>query len=313
MNIIPFESAKVPAVVTQMFGDSAKDLIGNAPSGGFPVLSIKGKVFHIQRGDERTLVTKPGEDDPAASLEVVIIRANPNNSKVYYKSGYVDGGTDKPTCYSNNGIEPEADAAEPQSKKCAACPHYVWGSKITEAGKKGRECAESRRIAIATVDTPADPMLVRVPAASMKALSEYGKILAARGVGPEAVITKIGFDHSVAHPQLTFRPVGFIGDAEALAKIKDAAQSDLAQQIIGLLPSEENDTPDGEIEQAAPPATKAAAPKTTAKPKPTPAPAADPVDAAVAAVKVETAAPSPAVAALESQLESMLDDMEFDD
>ena len=58
--------------------------------GGFPVISIKGKVFHIQRGDERELVTKTGTDDePASALEVVILSVNPNKSKVFYNSGFV--------------------------------------------------------------------------------------------------------------------------------------------------------------------------------------------------------------------------------
>lgn len=316
MNIVPFDSAKVPAGITKMFGDSAGELVGNNPGGGFPVISIKGKVFHITRGDERTLVTKPGEDDPAASIEVVVVKANPNNSKVYYANGYVEGNTDKPTCYSNNGIAPEDDAQEPQSKKCAACAHNQWGARITDSGKKGKACSDSRRLAIATVDTPGDPMLLRVPAASLKSLVDYGKQLAARGIPHEAVVTKIGFDYSVAHPALTFKPIGLIGDAEQLAEIKAVSKGELAAQIVGVKPATVAPV-DDEAEAPAP------APKPA--PKPTTKAPADPADAAVAAaattkkvsVKVEAPAPAqkPATVAsgLAGEIEGMLDSLDFDD
>jgi hypothetical protein len=185
-------------------------------AGGYPVVSIKGKVFHVQRGDERTLVTKPGDDEEAAgSLEVVILATNPNKSKVYYDGGYTEGSTDKPVCYSNDGIAPAADAEDPQSKKCATCPHNQWGSRISENGNKVKACTDSMRLAIAPAGQINDPMLIRVPAASLKTLGSYGSQLAKRGVGPEDVITKIGFDYNVAHPALTFKAVRFVEEHEA--------------------------------------------------------------------------------------------------
>lgn len=318
MNIVPFESGKVPAIVTQMFGDSAKDLVGNSAS-GFPVISIKGKVFHINRGQERTLITKPGEDDPAASIEVVVLRANPNRSKVFYPSGYTEGAADKPTCYSNNGIEPEADAAAPQSKKCATCAHNQWGSRITENGAKGKACSDSRRIAIATLDAPNDPMLVRVPAASMKSLEEYGKVLAARGLPSQAVVTKIGFDYSVAHPALTFKPVGLIGDPKHLAEIKAASETEIVAQIVGMQPVAPSEAPAIEHEPAPAPETpKVSAPKAApTKATLTPEAAAERAVAAAAATqKVSVTVEKPAAtntAALEKQIGSMIDEMDFDD
>jgi hypothetical protein len=331
MNIIPFDSARVPAAISTLFAGSAGDLVGNAGGGGFPVMSIKGKVFHISRGGERTLVTKPGEDDPAASIEVVILRANPNRSKVYYASGYQEGSDSKPTCYSNSGLEPESDAQEPQAKKCATCTHNQWGSRITDNGAKGKACSDSRRLAIATLDTPNDPILLRVPAASMKSLEEYGKILAARGVPPQAVVTKIGFDYSVAHPALTFKPIGLIGDAEQLTEIKAASDGDVAAQIVGTKPVAAG-AEAGDGTEAAPAIPAAAAPVATkapaAKPAPAPAKPSKATDAAVnaavaaaattkkVAVVVEAppaAAPAAAGASLESQIESMIDGMDFDD
>jgi hypothetical protein len=311
MNIVPFDTGKVPAALSAVFAASdSNDLVGNSSGMGFPVVSIKGKVFHITRGGEKQLITKPGEDDPAPSIEVVVIKANPNKSKVFYANGYQEGKDAKPDCYSNDGITPAADAQEAQSVKCATCAHNQWGSHITDSGKKSKACSDSRRLAIATVDTPADPMLIRVPAASMKALEEYGKILVARGVRPEMVVTRIGFDYSVAHPQLTFKPVGLIGDITQLTAIKHASESALAAQIAGVLPTAAtdpgnedapaSDTPDAPAAPAPAPAPAAAAP---AKP-------AAPVKPAVpkkANVAVSAGTP------LEAQISGMLEDMGFDD
>lgn len=304
MNIVPFETTKVPAAIASLFGDDVKsELVGNSAGGGFPVISVKGKVFHIQRGDERTLVTKPGEDEPAGSIEVVIVRSNPNRSKVYYAGGYVEGSVDKPTCYSNDGVAPEADAQLPQAKKCATCVHNQWGSKVSEAGKKLKACSDSRRLAVATVDTPADPMLLRVPAASMKNLEEYGKMLAARGLPPQAVVTKVGFDHNVAYPALTFKPVGLIGDPATLSEIKRMREEDIVLQIVGLKPMEGTAAAEDSAEEtpaAAPaPVPAPAAKKVAAKPAPAPAPA--PVEKTV-----------DTTSALEDDISAMLSSLDFD-
>ena len=308
-----------------MFGDTADELLGNSAGGGFPVISIKGKNFHIQRGDERTLITKPGEDDPAASIEVVIVRANPNKSKVYYAEGYVEGETAKPTCYSNNGVSPEADAQEPQAKKCATCVHSQWGARITSDGRKGKSCSDSRRLAIAAVDTPGDPMLLRVPAASMKALEEFAKQLAARNVKSQTVVTKIGFDHKMAYPSLTFKPVGLIGDADLLGDVKRIGESEIVAQIIGLKTvtgGEQQYSEEEELPVIAAPAPKVAAPE--AKPAPKPAAPKGGMEEALAAAPVakktvrveQVAAPAAAAAksaSIEETIEGMLDDLGFDD
>lgn len=325
MNMISFDSGKVPAAIAAMFGNTADELLGNSAGGGFPNISIKGKNFHIQRGDERTLITKPGEDDPAASIEVVIVRANPNRSKVFYAEGYVEGETAKPTCYSNNGISPEADAQEPQSKKCATCVHNQWGARITSDGRKGKSCADSRRLAIAQVDAPGDPMLLRVPAASMKALEEFAKQLSARNVPSQAVVTKIGFDHKMAYPSLTFKPVGLIGDADLLGDVKRIGESEIVAQIIGLKSAtggEQQYSEEEELPVIAAPAPKVAAPE--AKPATKPAAQKGGMEEALAAAPVakktvrveQVAAPAAAAAksaSIEETIEGMLDDLGFDD
>jgi hypothetical protein len=234
-DLVTIESGGLPAHLKGK--TKTNNLFAAAVSvGGFPVISIKGKVFHIQRGDVRELVTKAGTDDePAPSLEVVILSVNPNKSKVYYNSGFVEGSVAKPTCYSNNGVAPATDAEEPQSKKCNVCPHNQWGSRITDSGGKGKSCGDSMRLCVAPSGMINDPMLLRVPAATLKTLGLYGTQLSKRGVEPQYVVTKVGFDYNVAHPALTFKAVRFV-EEEELNVVEETLveESELIDQITGV-------------------------------------------------------------------------------
>lgn len=242
-NIIAFEG-KVPAHLAGLEQANA-DLTGGVGAGGFPVISYKGKVWHVVDGESKTLVTKPGEDDPSSSLEVVILKANPNLSKVFYARGYEEGSNEKPTCYSNDGKGPAADAQEPQAKSCATCPHNAWGSRVSENGSKGKACSDSRRLAVAPAGDMEYPMLLRVPAGTLKELAAYAESLNRRRVGYSAVVTKIAFDHSVAHQKFTFKGVRFITPEEAEA-VHRMADSSIVQQIIGLAPVVEHEDDLGE-------------------------------------------------------------------
>jgi len=310
MQMIPFTPKPLAARKQQVAGFNSA-LAAGVSAGGFPVVSIKGKVFHITRGDERTLVTKPGEDDPASSIEVVLVNANPNPSRVYYAGGYEEGADSKPDCYSNNGKSPESDAQTPQSTTCATCVHAQYGSKVSESGKKGWACGNSRRMAIATPDALDEPMLIRVPGASLKPLAAYARELDGHGYQFNEVITKIGFDYTVAHPALTFKAVGLV-DPDTLPDVILQAESDIVSQIIGTMAMPTRD--------AAPAESVAALPKKTAAPKPaaTPAPALEEVIEKAAAVKpkktvkVEVEA-EPADDDVAANLDDMLDGVSFDD
>lgn len=325
-NIVPFESAKLPAALASMF---AVERLGSVPGSSFPTISIKGKVFHKVQGGERELITKPGEDGPASSIEVVIVNRNPNRSKVFYATGYTEGSDAKPTCYSNNGITPELDSEEPQAKKCATCAHNQWGSRISENGTKSTACASSQRLAVAPIGMVNDPMLIRVPAASLKALDKFGDDLVKRGLPYQIVAVKIGFDYSVAHPALTFKPVGMIDEATA-QQVAEIAKSDVVQQIIGLRPSEgaEEDhavsAPKQVEVETPPPAKKKAVVEVEEEVEEAPAPAPKKKAAVVVEEEEEAPAPAPKKAkpavvveetggGLEADIASVMSSLDFDD
>jgi len=230
MQIIPFDSGNVPAHFKKRTPGMNADLMTGG--GGFPVVSIKGKVFAVVKGGERKVLPNPKDpDSPATSIDAVIIKGNPGFAKVFYLKGYDPESSEKqkPDCYTNDGVAPASDATNAQSKKCATCVHNQFGS--ARQGK-GKACADTKRLAIAAVDQLNEPMLLRIPPASLKPLSEYVKFLDNRGADYDQVLTKISFDMEAESPKLAFKPIGLLDDATYQA-VKEMAITDTVSDIIG--------------------------------------------------------------------------------
>jgi hypothetical protein len=236
-ELIPFkENASLPAHLRGLVNASNNDDLAGGVSSGYPVLSFRGKTWSLREGGTSNIIMKPDdEDEIATSLEVVILKANPQLSKVYYDAGYTEGSDAKPTCYSHNGTTPASDATKPQAATCALCPHNAWGSRISENGSKGKACSDSRRVAVAAAGDLARPMLLRIPAATLKDLAGYAQMLTQRDASYQAVVTKIGFDPTVAHPKLTFKAVRWLS-AEEYKEVAAVMASEVVKQIIGAEP-----------------------------------------------------------------------------
>lgn len=299
-NIIPFDSEKLPAYLKGISAvDLNSDLTAHAASGGFPVMSIKGKTWTVVREGERNPLTKvmDGEEVPAPSVDVVLIKVNKGVSKVFYLKGYQEGvEAQKPDCFSTEGTHPDASVEAPQSKSCATCKHNQWGSKVGDSGSsKGKACQDSVRIAISPAGQINDPMLLRVPPASIKTLGEYGKMLAKRGVRYNMPVTRISFEMESPTPKLVFKAMGLLDDA-GYKEAQAVANSETVQSILG---SGFVDTTEATNEEAVPaieakPVVKAkAAPETVEK------------------VVAKTVAK--AVADAEVEIDLNLDDLNFDD
>lgn len=319
-NLVPFESGNLPAYL-QNRAPVVNDLGANV-GGGFSVMSIKGKVFTMVKGGARTLLRNPNDEDAAAtSIMVVLLKANAGLSKVWYANGYVEGSAEAPDCFSHDGIAPDPSAEHKQATKCAGCPKNIWGSKISDGGKKLKACADSRRVAIADLDNLDDPILLRVPAATLKPLADYGAMLAGRQAPYNAVLTKIGFDAESASPKLTFKPAGWLTDAQ-FRKVEEIVAGEAVAEILGVTGvapvgegMEELDagTPPAGATPAPAPAPRPRTPKPTPAPAPAPAPTPTPAPAAAAPAPTPAPAPAPVVAvsdSLEADLDSMLDGLD---
>lgn len=195
-------------------------------SAGFPVFSYRGKVWRVKfKGEETPLMREDG-DGARSSIDVVIVKAKGSVSKIFYKSGYIEGSDAPPDCFSVDGVVPDASVVAKPSPNCAQCPFNQWGSRMTEAGKKGKACADSRRLAV----LPADnfdkydgPLLLRVPAASLNELAAYATQLNSFGYQYFMVKTRISFDVAEAYPKLIFQPASPLTEQEA-------------QQLMGYMP-----------------------------------------------------------------------------
>lgn len=316
MNIIPFDSgSNLPAFLKKVDIAALNSDLTTHAGGGFPVISIKGKVFAVVRDGDREIQMNPKDPDSAAtSLNVVLLKANKGTSKVFYIKGYDKDSSEgqKPDCYSNDGVEPAADSQNKQAKKCATCPHNQWGSRVSEKGAtKGKACADAVRMAVAPAGQINDAMLLRVPPASIKALGEYGQMLAKRGVGYNMVVTKVGFDLQAESPKLTFSAIGLLDD-DGFAEVQEIAASDVVSNILGssiaAAVAAEAPAAEPEEEQAPAPVAK---PKAAAKPvveEPVEEEAPKPVAKPKAAAK-----PSPKPAPVEYDMDLDLDGISFDD
>lgn len=340
-NVVPFDQAsQLPANLQEKFGDDAADAL-IASSGGFPSLSIRGSKWRIKvAGDENPLIDG-ATGDPLPSLELVVIKPAAGVSKIYYDSKYVEGDDQPPTCSSMNGDFPDASSEKKQCESCAACPHNVWGSRVNESGVESKACGDSKVMAVSfATNLPNEelggPMMLRVPAASLKDMTQFGRLLKGKGFLPQQVVMRVGFDLDASYPKLTFkaaRPVtpeelqivGELYDHENVMAITEPISQPAApKQLAKQAPAAKAQTVDAEFD-AEPAAgatvgvgvaaTVAATPaaKKPAKQKPAKAKVAK---AAVAATPVATETQSepvaetvPASAAGDDDVSAAMDDI----
>lgn len=233
--VIPFDfSAPAPQRERRVSSINAEQIINRA---GFPVISIKGKVFAIVKDNERKVLTRMIDDEPVAipALSLTVIRANAK-ARVFYGKGYVEGESDgtKPLCFSHDGVAPDATVEEPQHSKCQLCPHAQWGTKVSQDGLgKGTACTVNTRLAVADPKAPETVYLLRVPAGSRTNFSDAVKIADSHGKDYNEVIMRIGFDQEAPSPKLTFRPTGLLSD-EAFAKIEALYDDQTVRDIVGV-------------------------------------------------------------------------------
>ena len=194
------EKIELPDYLKDITDDSAKDMVSSG--GGAPRISIRGRQFRkIVDGEEISKQTEP--------MNVIIIGVVPEAllAHTYYIEGYQPGSSDPPDCSSFFGEIPDTWCTSPQSKFCRDCPHQVWGSATSMAGKKAKACKDSKRLLVIDAkDAKEDDPIVylfNVTIASLKALSTYGKFLLSNNLPFAPAITEIRFVDS-EFPQVEF-------------------------------------------------------------------------------------------------------------
>ena len=305
-ELIPFDvnaTTSVPAVYQELLKDFI-DEFSTGVSISFPVVSIKGKVFTVKHGEEQTVLTRIDDpDSPASYIDVVVIAANKGLSKAYYKTGYTEGSVEAPDCWSNDGEKPDESVENPVAKSCKTCPYNQFGSRITEDGKKAKMCSDSKRLAIATPDDLMNPMLLRLPATTLKNWQQYVNMLVRKGVPPMAVVTRIKFVSDVAYPQLDFKPIGLL-PPEKVKEVQVARQLEVVDYIVGRVSA-----PVVAAAAAVTEVEEEVVPEPKPTPKPEPKPAVDEGDEVEEAPKPK-AAKKPKVVEEDPEVDELLEGLD---
>lgn len=275
-EVVEFNPAKLPSFARKRSGVAsalAKALAGKG-SGGYPRrISIQGGVFRlIADGKEVAAIEE-------RYMDVVIVNAAPNISRAYYKTKFKDSESSAPVCWSEDGVTPDANVANPQAASCANCPMNAKGSGDGET----RACRHNQRVAVVLAnDMEGDILQMTVPGKSLFGredngqfpLKAYATWLQAANIEPNEVVTRIKFDTKAEHPKLMFRTLRWLDDAE-FASVTEQSASEKATAAV-----------------AAPKFSSQARPETPALAAP--APVADEEDEAPAApVKAKKAKAAP--------------------
>lgn len=235
-NDAPLPVGKVP---DWMLADAPSDIGGGLTGGGSrDRISVKGNRFRlVQAGVE---VAK--KDEPY--LDVVIIAANEHVSRIFYKDKFDPDVKAAPDCFSADGASPTEGASNPQSSKCATCPQNVKGSAVTENNKKRKACSYSKRIVVTLVgdeDRTLYQMDLKsmsiygdgVPPSHLYTLQGYAKLLAAKKLRSDILVTRISFDDESSVPKLYFTPQEFLKKAE-YDEIKKLVDSPEIKDLIAV-------------------------------------------------------------------------------
>jgi hypothetical protein len=262
-NITLFSSSNVPAFArNNELSETAKALTGGGAGVSTKRISIKGGVFRLVAGGKEVAAI----DD--RHLDVIIVRAAPKVSRIFYAGAYNADAIVRPDCWSNDGEKPDASIAAPQSKTCMGCPQNEAGS----GNGNSRACRFQQRLAVVLANNPeGDVLQLTLPATSIfgkedgdkRPLQAYARFLAAQTppVNPEQIVTRMKFDTKAESPKLFFAPTRWLTDDEYPIAVAQG-DSDDAKKAVTLTVAQADGV------KAAPMNIGGAAPKPVAKPAP---------------------------------------------
>jgi hypothetical protein len=188
----------------------------NGPS--IPRISIRAGRYRLNEEGVETTV--------GVTLDTIIVGANPRVSKVFYAKAFDASAENiRPDCWSNDGLKPDVTLEAPVHNSCADCPNNVLGSKILPSGAKSKMCADQRHLAVVAAADPTKVYSLTVPVSGMKALREYFKDLGNYNIGPEEVVTELGFDDAASYPKITFKQKSFVPE-KAIGRVDNLLASD---------------------------------------------------------------------------------------
>ncbi len=169
-----------------------------------PHVSIRGNCF--------TLVDAGGNEAPfpvGAPLDIVIAASSGTPPpKRYYDKPWTPDSNEPPTCWSINGVVPDAGATEKQARTCAECPKNERGSAVSKiSGAAIKACRDEKWLAVLLPAYPNMMFQLVITPGSFKNWQAYTKNFG-NGVDLCDVITRITFQPQV-NGVLVFEILGY--------------------------------------------------------------------------------------------------------
>jgi hypothetical protein len=289
-NVALFNPSQLPAFARSgELSDIAKALAGGGATGGKRI-SIKGGVFRLMSAGKEVAAVDE------RFLDVVIVKAAPKVSRVFYAAKYDGETAAQPDCWSPEGDKPDAKSANPQAATCESCPQNIAGS----GNGQSRACRYQQRLAVVLAnDIEGDVMQLALPATSIfgkeegenRPLQAYARWLVAQSVDPSMVVTRMKFDTKAEAPKLHFKAMRWLTDDE-FTQAGDQGKTDDALKAITMSVGATDNAKPADALQGAKPKAKAAPAPVVEEDDEEEAPA--PVPAPKAAKKAK-AAPAPVV------------------
>jgi hypothetical protein len=173
-------------------------------------------------------------------FDVVIVKAAPKVSRIFYAGAYDPDKISGPDCWSNDGETPDASIKTPQHSACHNCPQNIAGS----GQGNSRACRFQQRLAVVPADDMDGEVLqLTLPATSIfgkeegdkRPLQAYARFLAVQNppVNPEQIVTRMKFDTKAESPKLHFAPVRWLTDDE-YPTILAKADSEEAKRALNM-------------------------------------------------------------------------------
>ena len=234
-NVTLFNANNVPAFArNNEMSETAKALTGGGTGSSMKRISIKGGAFRLVAGGKEIASIEDRH------LDVVIVRAAPKISRIFYAKAYDGDKIAPPDCWSNDGERPDSSISAPQNKTCMGCPQNEAGSGMGNS----RACRFQQRLAVVLENNPSgDVLQLTLPATSIfgkedgdkRPLQAYARYLAAQNppVNPEQIVTRMKFDTKAESPKLFFQPVRWLTDDEYPTIVKQS-ESDDAKRAVNM-------------------------------------------------------------------------------
>jgi hypothetical protein len=224
-NISVFNPAQVPSFAQNgELSETAKALMGGTLNSSKRI-SIKGGVFRLVAGGKEMASIEERH------LDVIVVKAAPKVSRIFYAKSYDGDNITGPDCWSNDGEKPDASIKAPQAPTCMTCKQNIAGS----GQGNSRACRYQQRLAVMLADNPDEVLQLTLPATSVfgkedgdkRPLQAYVRhlALASPPVDVEKIVTRMKFDTKAESPKLFFSPVRWLTNVEyELSKAKGNTQ-----------------------------------------------------------------------------------------